>query len=169
MENEIVNRVALSKLMVVDLEDYYPEGERVLFDIKDWLYEGFVLREKDFRQKVKDYDWSKHENQFIALQCSSDAIVPVWAYMLITIALETYARKVILGSLEDLETSLYQDIINELDASPYQDKPLIIKGCAHKPVPPNAYLLLTKKLKPVAKSIMYGEACSSVPLYKRKK
>jgi len=169
MQEEIVNRVALSKLMVVDLEDYYPEGERVQFDIKDWLHEGFVLREKEFRLKVKEYDWSQHENQFVALHCSSDAIVPVWAYMLITISLEPFTRKVALGDLESLETSIYQDIINALDVSPYQDKPLIIKGCAHKPVPPNAYLLLTKKLKPVAKSIMYGEACSSVPLYKMKK
>ncbi|MBR9913631.1 MAG: DUF2480 family protein [Algicola sp.] len=168
MAEEIVNRVALSKLMVVDLEDYYPEGERFVFDIKEWLYEGFVLREKEFRQRVKDYDWSQHQNQFVALTCSSEAIVPAWAYMLMTIALEPYVKKVVLGNLEALETAIYQDIIGKLDVQPYSDKPLIIKGCSHKPVPTNAYLMLAKRLKPVAKSIMFGEACSSVPLYKRK-
>jgi hypothetical protein len=168
MGEEIINRVALSKLMVVDLEDYYPEGERIIFDIKDWLYEGFVLREKDFRQLVINYNWSKHENQFVALTCSTDAIIPAWAYMLLTIELQPYARKVNVGDLASLETSIYQDIINGLDVQPYNDKPLIIKGCAHKPVPSNAYIMLTSKLKPVAKSIMYGEACSSVPLFKRK-
>ncbi|WP_040279428.1 DUF2480 family protein [Psychroserpens damuponensis] len=168
MQEEIVNRVALSKLMVVDLEDYYPEGERIIFDIKDWLYEGFVLREKEFRQMVKAYDWSKHQNQFIGLTCSTDAIIPAWAYMLLTIELQPYAKKIIVGDLETLETSIYQDIINNLNLEPYADKPLIIKGCAHKPVPANAYILLSSKLKPIAKSIMYGEACSSVPLFKRK-
>ncbi|MCK8480287.1 DUF2480 family protein [Psychroserpens algicola] len=168
MAEEIINRVALSKLMVVDLEDYYPEGERVVFDIKDWLYEGLVLREKEFRQSVKDYDWSKHQNQFIALTCSTDAIIPAWAYMLLSIELQAYAKKVCVGDLETLETSIYQDIINNLDVQPYLNKPLIIKGCAHKPVPANAYILLSAKLKSVAKSIMYGEACSSVPLFKKK-
>lgn len=168
MKEDIINRVALSKLMVVDLEDFYPEGKRVLFDVKDWLYEGFVLREKDFRQLVKDYNWSSHENQFVVLTCSTEAIIPAWAYLLLTIELQPYAKKTITGDLEALETSIYQDIINNLDLEPYRDKPLIIKGCAHKPVPSNAYIMLSSKLKPVAKSIMYGEACSSVPLYKRK-
>lgn len=168
MEDEIINRVALSKLMVVDLEDYYPEGKRILFDIKDWLYEGFVLREKEFRQHVKDYNWSQHSNQFVALTCSTDAIIPAWAYMLLTIELEPFAKKICIGDLETLETSIYQDIITRLDVEPYKDKPLIIKGCSNKPVPANAYIMLTNKLKSVAKSIMYGEACSSVPLFKRK-
>lgn len=168
MEDEIINRVALSKLMVVDLEDYYPEGKRILFDIKDWLYEGFVLREKEFRQHVKDYNWSQHSNQFVALTCSTNAIIPAWAYMLLTIELEPFAKKICIGDLETLETSIYQDIITRLDVEPYKDKPLIIKGCSNKPVPANAYIMLTNKLKSVAKSIMYGEACSSVPLFKRK-
>ena len=168
MTEEIINRVAQSKLKVVDLEDYYPIGERFVFDIKDWLFEGLVLREKDFRQQVKDYDWSQHKDQFVALTCSTDAIVPAWAFMLLTIALEPYAEKVCIGDLEVLETTLYQDIINKLDVAPFEDKPVIIKGCAHKPVPVNAYIMLTDRLKPVAKSIMYGEACSSVPLFKKK-
>jgi len=167
MQEEIINRVANSKLVTIDLEDYYPEGKRVLFDIKDWLYEGLVLREKEFRAKVKDYDWSQYQKCYLALHCSTDAIVPAWAYMLIIVNLEPFVEKTLVGSLSDLETSLYQDIISHLDTSKFADKPIIIKGCSNKPVPVNAYLMLTEKLKPIAKSIMYGEACSSVPLYKR--
>lgn len=167
MADEIINRVANSKLMVLDLEDFYPEGKRVLLDIKDWLYEGFVLREKEFRQTVKNHDWSQYKASYIALTCSTDAIVPAWAYMLLVVNLEPFVEKAIIGTLEDLETSIYQSIISDFDTSNYIDKPVIIKGCSNKPVPVNAYLLLTKKLKPITKSIMYGEACSSVPLYKR--
>jgi len=140
-----------------------------VFDIKDWLFEGFVLKENDFRQYVAEHDWSQYQDKYVALICSTDAIVPAWAYMLITIELAPYSKKTIIGNLDTLETSIYQDIINGLDLSPYKDKPLIIKGCSNKPVPDNAYILLSEKLKPVAKSIMYGEACSSVPLFKRKK
>ncbi|MFC4721504.1 DUF2480 family protein [Geojedonia litorea] len=168
MEEEIINRVALSKLMVIDLEDYYPAGQRFVFDIKTWLYEEFVLREKDFRASVEKHDWSQYKDGFVALTCTSDAIIPAWAYMLITIHLQPYAKKVVMGNLEILETSLYQDIISALDVKPYTDKPIIIKGCSHKPVPENAYIFLSQKLKPIAKSIMYGEACSSVPLFKKK-
>lgn len=168
MADEIINRVAQSKLVVIDLEDFYPQGKRTLFDIKDWLYEGFVLREKDFRRQVKEHDWSQYQNQYIALMCSTDAIVPAWAYMLITVELASYSKKTIIGDLNTLETSIYHTIINGLDLSPYQGKSIIIKGCSNKPVPDNAYILLSEKLQPVAKSIMYGEACSSVPLFKKK-
>lgn len=167
MKDEIINRVANSKLVTIDLEDYYPEGKRILFDIKDWLYEGLVLREKDFREKAKSFEWSQYQNSYVALSCSSDAIVPAWAYMLLIVYLEPFVEKAIIGDLEGLETSVYQDIINQLDTSQYNDKPVIIKGCSHKPVPANAYVMLINKLKPLAKSIMYGEACSSVPLFKR--
>ncbi len=168
MEKEIINRVAQSKLKVINLEDYYPNGQRFLFDIKDWLYEGLVLREKDFRNCVKEYDWSKHQDQYVALSCTTDAIIPAWAYMLLTVSLKPFAKKVCIGNLEMLETLLYQDIIQDIDAEPFLDKPVIIKGCANKPVPVNAYTMLTERLKPLAKSIMYGEACSSVPLYKKR-
>lgn len=168
MPDEIINRVANSKLITLDLEDYYPKGERVLLDIKDWLFEGFVLREKEFRNYVYEHDWSQYQDQYVALTCSTDAIIPGWAYMLISIHLEPFAQQVIIGNLEDLETSVYQDIINSLDVSEFKGKPIIIKGCSNKPVPQNAYIMLSKKLKPIAKSIMYGEACSSVPLYKKK-
>jgi len=166
MAEEIINRVANSKLEVFDLEDYYPQGKRILFDIKDWLYEGFVLREKDFRALVKEHDWSQYQDAFVALTCTTDAIVPDWAYMLLTIQLAPFAKKTVLGTLETLETSLYQDIIYTLDVSSFKNKPIIIKGCSKKPVPSSAYIMITYKLKPIAKSIMFGEACSSVPLYK---
>ena len=169
MSEEIINRVAGSKLVTFNLEDYYPKGERILFDIKDWLLEGFVLREKDFREMAKNHDWSKYEGKYIALTCSSDAIVPAWAYMLLATYLQPYAKKVINGDLESLESILYSEIIEKLDVSNLKDKPVIVKGCSNKPVPKNAYLLLIEKLQPIVKSLMYGEACSSVPLYKKPK
>ncbi|PKQ46857.1 DUF2480 family protein [Confluentibacter flavum] len=168
MEEDIINRVANSQLVTVDLEDYYPKGNRILFDIKDWLLEGLVLCEKDFREYISQHDWSQYQDTYIALTCSTDAIIPAWAFMLISIHLQPYAKKTIIGDLESLETSIYQDVINNLDVSAFIDKPLIIKGCSKKPVPKNAYIMLSNKLKPLAKSIMYGEACSSVPLYKKK-
>lgn len=165
---EIVNRVSQSILITFNLEDYYPKGNRVNIDIKDWLYEGFILREKEFRAALENHNWEQYQDAYVALGCSSDAIIPGWAYMLMTTKLQAHAKKVIVGSLEDLETSLYQTIIENLDVTEFKDKPVIIKGCSKKPVPPNAYLFATSKIQAVAKSIMYGEACSSVPLYKRK-
>lgn len=168
MAEEIINRVANSKLKVIDLEDYYPEGNRVAFDIKDWLLEGLVLREKEFRQYVSEHIWSQYQDSYVALYCSTDAIVPDWAYMLISVQLEDISKLTVIGSLEDLESILYTSIISEMDVSIYKDMPVIIKGCSNKPVPSNALVLLSQKLKPIARSIMFGEACSSVPLYKRK-
>ena len=168
MADEIVNRVANSKLLTIDLEDYYPEGERLALDISLWLYEGFVLREKEFRAFVKNFDWSRYENVYLSVNCSSDAIVPAWAYMLISLEAGKYAKKVVFGDPSDLESLIYSEIINSLNIEEFRDKPIIIKGCANKPIPENAYLLLAQKLQPVAKSIMYGEACSSVPLFKKR-
>ncbi|WP_411766260.1 DUF2480 family protein [Winogradskyella sp. A3E31] len=168
MAEEIINRVANSKLKVLDLEQCYPEGERVLFDVKDWLYEGFVLREKEFRAAIKEHDWSQYKDVYVALYCSTDAIVPDWAFMLLTIQLEPYAKVVVHGDLTQLETQIFNKIIADLDIEAYRDAPVIIKGCATKPIPLNAILSITQKLKPIVKSIMFGEACSSVPLYKKK-
>ncbi|MCH4822648.1 DUF2480 family protein [Gramella lutea] len=169
MAEEIVNRVAQSKLVTFNLEDYYPKGQRFLFDLSQWLFEGFVLKEKDFREQAKAHDWSQYKDMFVALDCSTDAIVPVWAFMLIASNLEPYAKKVVVGDLENLESHLYQEVIENMDISDLEGKPVIIKGCANKPVPKNAYIFLIKKLQPVVKSLMYGEACSSVPLYKQPK
>ncbi len=168
MAEEIVNRVANSKLKVIDLEDYYPDGKRVVIDIKDWLLEGLVLREKDFRSSVKEHDWSQYTDCYVAVHCSTEAIVPDWAYMLITVHLKNHAKKVVIGNLEQLESILYSSIISNLDVSDFTDMPVIIKGCSHKPVPTNALVMLTQRLQPIAKSIMFGEACSSVPLFKKK-
>ncbi|MDF4220073.1 DUF2480 family protein [Maribacter sp. M208] len=168
MEDEIVNKVAQSKLITFNLEDYYSKGERMVLDIKDWLYEGFILKEKEFRAFVDAHDWSQYKDAYVAMHCSTDAIIPGWAYLLLSVKLSGIAKKAIQGSLVDLETSIYQNVIETIDVSDYQDKLIIIKGCSKKPVPANAYLFLAERLKPVAKSIMYGEACSSVPLYKRK-
>ena len=168
MAEEIINRVANSKLKVIDLEDYYPNGKRILFDIKDWLLEGLVLREKDFRVYVAEHDWSQYQDCYVALHCSTDAIVPDWAYMLISIELQEYSKLTVIGSLTELESIIYTSIISDLDLSIYKDLPVIIKGCAQKPVPANALVLLSQRLKPIAKSIMFGEACSSVPLFKKK-
>ena len=168
MSGEIVNRVANSSLITFNLEDFYPSGKRILFDIKDWLFHGLVLKEKEFRDYVKNHDWSFYKDTYVALTCSTDAIIPAWAFMLIALELETYAKKVSVGNLEQLESLIYQDIINSIDVKEYKNKPIIIKGCSNKPIPVNAFTIIVAKLKPVAKSIMYGEACSSVPLYKNK-
>jgi hypothetical protein len=168
LKEEIVNRVANSILVTLDLEDFYPEGKRVVIDISQWLFEGIVLREKDFREALRNHDWSQYQDCFVALNCSTDAIVPGWAYILVSLELRPFAKKTVVGSLETLESILYSEIIKSLDLNPYQNKPVIIKGCAHKPIPQNAFVLLAQRLQPIAKSIMYGEACSSVPLFKKK-
>ena len=168
MAEEIINRVANSSLITIDLEDYYPEGKRILFDIKDWLYEELVLREKDFREFVKTHDWNQYQDSYVAILCSTDAIVPAWAFMLVASSLEPYAKKIVKGDLEQLESSIYQEVIPTIKLDQFKDKPVIIKGCSNKPVPTNAYLMMINRLKKVAKSVMYGEACSSVPLYKKR-
>lgn len=169
MSDEIINRVANSALEVFDLEDYYTKGARVEIDLAQWLWEGFVLKEKEFRTALNEYDWSQHQGQLVALKCSTDAIIPAWAYVLVTTYLSPYAAKIVQGSLEDLETALYQEVLPKIDYSIYQDKPVILKGCSKKPVPMSAYLMAVQELQKYAKSIMYGEACSAVPLYKAKK
>lgn len=165
---EIVNKVANSKLVTIDLEDYYPKGERILFDIEPWLFQGLILKEKDFRASVADYDWSSMQDAYVTLTCSADAIIPSWAYLLITTKAAPYAKKVTVGDLTQLETAIFQDIIHNFDLSLVEEKPVIIKGCANKPIPPTAYTQLIEKIIPVAKSVMYGEACSTVPLFKKK-
>ncbi|RSK41731.1 DUF2480 family protein [Mangrovimonas spongiae] len=168
MAEEIINRIANSKLVTLDLEDFYPKGQRIVFDIKDWLYEELILKEKDFRNYVEQHDWSQYKDTYIALTCSADAIIPSWAFMLITTKLTPFANTVTVGNLDTLETVIYQNIINSLPLEDYKDKPIIIKGCANKPIPESAYTLLISKLQHIAKSIMFGEACSTVPLFKKK-
>lgn len=169
MHLDIINRVANSKLVTIDLEEFYPSGERILFDIKDWLFQEIILKEKDFRTYVKNHDWSQYQDNFVALHCSSDAIIPSWAYLLISIQLAPYTKRVVVGDIEKIETILFNEIIHKIDVEKFRDKLILIKGCSEKKIPQSAYTHLIEKLIPVASSIMYGEACSNVPLYKKKK
>ena len=169
MSEEIINRVSNSKLKTFDLEEIYPEGNRVLFDVKDWLFQELILKEQDFRESVKNHDWSQYKKSFVAITCSVDAIIPSWAFMLVASELIPFANKVVIGNLELLETAIYQELISFLDFKEFADSPVIIKGCANKPIPNSAYAFLIEKLQPIAKSIMFGEACSTVPLFKAKK
>jgi len=167
MKEEIINKVAKSGLITLNLEDYYQEGERFYFDIKNLLHEGIVLKEKDFREFIKSYDWSKHKNQYVAIDCSVDAIIPIWAYMLISKSLAPFAKKIVKGSVDLLEKILFDEAIKKIDLEPFSEKNIIIKGCSNKPVPEYAYVLITQRLTGVCKKIMYGEACSTVPIYKK--
>lgn len=166
---EIVNKVANSALEVFDLEDYYPKGIRAQIDISGWLLEGFLLKEKDFREHLKNHDWSQYQDQYVAINCSTDAIVPAWASILVAIQLAPFAKKIVNGTIEDLDSSLFEEILSKIDYSTYGNKAVIIKGCSKKPVPMRAYILAAHYLQPFARSIMYGEACSAVPLYKSPK
>jgi hypothetical protein len=169
MSETIVNKVAQSALITFDLEEYVPKGTRTLIDLAQWLEGGFLLREKPFREELKGYDWSQYQDHHIALDCTSDAIVPAWASLLVAAYLKPYAQTLVLGTLIDLEQKLFWDCIRAIDLAPYQNKPIIIKGCSDPNIPKDAYIQLIQRLQGVAKSLFYGEACSSVPLWKAKK
>ncbi|MGV3559832.1 DUF2480 family protein [Larkinella arboricola] len=166
---EIVNRVAKSGLVTLDLEDYYHPGERIIYDLKDNLFMGMILKEKDFRDFLKAHDWSQYAGKNVAVTCSEEAIIPTWAYMLLTIYLEPHAHTVVFGSLQDLEEKLYFDAINRINIDDFRDSRVVVKGCSKVAVPTAAYVEITRRLRPVAQSIMFGEPCSTVPLYKRPK
>ena len=169
MADTIVNRIAESALITFDLEDLYQIGERKSIDLSQWLYEGLILKEKEYRAHLNAHEWSSYQDQFISLHCSTEAILPAWAFLLLTTYLQPFARKVVIGSIQDLEVQLFSEEIQLLDVTPFKDKPVIIKGCSDKTVPQDAYVKLITRLQPVVKSLFFGEACSSVPLYKRKK
>jgi hypothetical protein len=167
MEKEIVNRVSKSPLVTLDLEDYYPIGKRYGIDLSQWLEEGLILREKEFRDSLKTHEWETYRDAYIYLYCSTDAIVPAWAYMLIGSYLQGVAGEVVVGSREQLETVVFRKRLEALDTEAYRDRPVIIKGCNNLPVPPSAYLWALQDIQKVARSVMYGEACSAVPLFKK--
>ncbi len=164
----IINKVAKSTLVNIDLEDFYPKEKRVLIDIAPWLYKEQILKEKDFRIFVEKHNWEKYKNTYVALHCSTNAIIPSWAYLLLTSKLTNFAKLIVVGNLELLETAIFAKIINKINLNIYKNKPVIIKGCSKKNIPNSAFTMLVKKLQPVVKSLMYGEACSTVPLFKKK-
>ncbi len=165
----IPNRVANSGLITLSLEDYYPKGLRLELDIAPWLYEGLILREKDFRESVKKHDWSAYQNAYVNIVCTADAIIPQWAYLLLGVSLQGIAKKVIYGTTEELENTLMENSLHQIDFSVYNDQRVILKGCSDLPIPPNAYLQAATLLSPHVKSLMFGEACSTVPVYKKQK
>ncbi len=169
MEPLFVNRVANSGLVTLNLEEFIHPGERVIYDIKDNLFHGLILREKDFREFIKTHDWVQYDEKNVAITCSADAIVPTWAYMLLAIKLQNHAHRYVFGDLGALEQALFQEAIAGLDAEEYRDAKVVVKGCGDKPVPTFAYVAIMQKLLPVTSSIMYGEPCSTVPLYKKPK
>lgn len=165
----IINKVQQSGLITIDLEDYYHAGEKVLFDIKDYLYEGIILKEKDFRVFLKDHDWNQYIGKNVAITCSVDAIIPTWAYMLVATKLNPIVNLVIFGTVKDLHAKIFSDAIVKINALDYAQSKVVIKGCGKLEVPVSAYVELTNKLLPVVSSIMYGEPCSTVPVYKQLK
>jgi hypothetical protein len=165
---EIINKVDQSGLVQIDLEQLYGAEKRCFIDIKDQLYMGLMLKEKEFRAFVKDHDWTQYQGQLLAIGCSNDAIVPTWAYMLMANKLSGIAKLVVFGSLSVLEDVWFVKQIDALDLSQYADQKIVVKGCSHVPVPVSAYVYLTEKLTPLVQSLMFGEPCSTVPLYKRK-
>ncbi len=168
-QNEIINKVTNSSLVTLDLEQYYQPGDRVIIDIKAQLFQGLILREKDLRDFVKNHNWPQYENKYVAITCSADAIIPTWAFMLVAVALSPFAKKVILGSLEQLEESIFIETIQKINWDAFRNAKVVIKGCSKISVPESAYVEVVNKLKPIASSIMFGEPCSTVPLFKRPK
>src|SRR5918993_1344934 len=166
---QIINKVANSALATFNLEDYYEPGDRTLLDIKDQLYEGLLLREKDFRDFIKTHHWAQYQDKLVAITCSTDAIVPTWAYMLLAIALRPFARRVIFGSLEELEIENYRNALSKSDWSAFKDAKVVIKGCSKVDVPVAIYVEVVNQLPPFAGSLMFGEPCSTVPLFKKAK
>jgi hypothetical protein len=168
MQDEIINKVSNSGLITIDPEEFYPADAIALIDIKEQLLEGFLLREKDFREFIKTHSWNQYIGKHVAVFCSNDAIIPRWAWMLVATALQPYAKKIVFGNADELVKTGYDEYIAAMDIEQYRDQRVVIKGCSHKQVPVSAYIALTERLTPVVKSIMYGEPCSTVPVYKRK-
>ncbi len=167
MSEPFVNKVAESGLITLDLEKYYPKGETAVFDLKDHLFMGLILKEKDFREALKKLDWSVYQDKNVALTCSADAIIPVWAWMLAVSYLQPVAKEVVMGDEKELHRSLYLKNIDAIDINEFADQRVVIKGCGETPIADYVYMEITKKLRPVVKSIMYGEPCSTVPVYKK--
>ena len=166
--DKIIEKIKNRPLTTFNLEEYYHNGERVVFDLKENLFQGLILREKDFRAFIKDHDWAQYEGKNVAITCTADAIIPQWAYMLVAIRLEGVANMISFGDLDALEQKLFDNALAKINPEDYQDAKLVIKGCGDIAVPSYAYVEITRLLKPFVFSLFYGEPCSTVPLYKRK-
>jgi uncharacterized protein DUF2480 len=167
MSETIINKVAESGLITIDLADYYPKDQMVMFDLKDHLYMGLILREKEFRAALKNLDWERYKDKVVGLTCSADAIVPPWAYMLVASYLQPVAKDVIMGDEKEVTKTVFTKNISKIDISAFTDQRVVVKGCGDIPIEEFAYMEITKILRPVAKTIMYGEPCSTVPIYKK--
>jgi hypothetical protein len=167
MEEVFVNKVEESGIITLDLEQFYPKEETVVFDMKDHLFMGLILKEKDFRETMKSLDLNPYKEKNIALTCSADAVIPVWAYMLVVSYLQPIAKEIIFGDADFLHKTLFLKNIDKISIADYAEKRVVIKGCGELPITEAAYVAITNLLRPVAKSIMYGEPCSTVPIYKK--
>ncbi len=167
MSDPIINKVAESGIVTIDLEKWYPREDTAVFDMKDHLFMEMILKEKDFREALKNQDWEKYRNKHVAVTCTADAIIPVWAYMLVVSYLQPIAKEIVMGDEKELHKTLFLKNLSAVDIKEYTDKRIVIKGCGETPVAVYVYMEITKKLRPVVKSIMYGEPCSTVPIYKK--
>ena len=168
MSEQIINKVANSALITFNLEDYYHPGERIIYDIRQNLFQDLILKEKDFRGFVKTFDWSIYNGKNVAITCTNDAVIPTWAYMLLATVITPHANLVVFGDIKELEQSLFQHALDEVNLVDFKDQRIVVKGCSKVDVPVSAYVEITRLLQPIAKSIMYGEPCSTVPIYKAK-
>ena len=168
MSEPFVNKVAESGLITLDLENWYPRGATAVFDMKDYLFMGLILKEKDFREALKNIDWSVYQDKDTAITCTADAIIPVWAYMLVATYLQPVAKEIVMGDEKELHKTLFLKNLATIDVQEYAEKRIVIKGCGETPIADYVYMEITKLLRPVVKSIMYGEPCSTVPVYKKK-
>jgi hypothetical protein len=167
MSEAIVNKVSESGLITLDLEQYYPREQVVLFDLKDYLFMGLILKEKDFRESLKNHDWEGYRNKYVGVTCSADAIIPPWAYMLVASYLQPVARDVIMGDEKEVHKTIFLQNIQGVDVNEFTGQRVVVKGCGETPIGEFAYMEITKRLRPVAKTIMYGEPCSTVPIFKK--
>jgi hypothetical protein len=168
MPDLIVNKVAESGLVSLDLETYFPRETIAVFDMKNYLFMELILKEKDFREAMKQLDWSQYQDKYVAITCTADAVIPVWAYMLVASALQPFAREIFLGTDVEFHKKIFIDRLHQIDPQEFLDKRVVVKGCGETPIGDFAYLEITSILRPVAKTIMYGEPCSTVPVYKKK-
>jgi hypothetical protein len=167
MSETFINKVADSGLITLDLEKWYPKGAVAVFDMKDFLFMGMILKEKDYREALKALDWSAYQDKNVAITCSADAIIPVWAYMLAATYLQPVAKEIVMGDEKELHKTLFIKNLSAIDLNEFADAKVVIKGCGETPIPDYVYMEITKLLRPVVKSIMYGEPCSTVPVYKK--